>query len=241
MGLVPAYVNIALLDERLTAERLQLRAAPRTPIDRAWTLTPGRRGTAVVSRAPGVRFDLGGVGKGWIADRALRLLGGHVLAGRLRGVSAIVDADGDMAIRTARGRFWDIAVDDPRVPSGELAVLRIGSGLGTRTWGIATSGTSIHRWQPADATDADAKARAPRHHLIDPGTGLPAVTDVVQATVIAESALHAEAYAKAAVIAGSVRGFALLDRAPIRGAVLLLEDGRVLALPNTLALLHEAA
>ena len=77
--------------------------------------------------------------------------------------------------------------------------------------------------------------------MIDPRTGLPAVTDVIQATVIAESALHAEAYAKAAVIAGSVRGFALLDRAPIRGAVLLLDDGRVLALPSTLALLHEAA
>ncbi len=59
----------------------------------------------------------------------------------------------------------------------------------------------------------------------------------MQATVIASSALRAEAYAKAAVIAGSVAGFALLERARVHGAVLLLKTGEVLALPATLALL----
>jgi hypothetical protein len=39
------------------------------------------------------------------------------------------------------------------------------------------------------------------------------------------------------VIAGSGAGFALLDRAPIRGAVLLLDTDQVLALPRTLSLL----
>ena len=97
-------------------------------------------------------------------------------------------------------------------------------------WGVATSGTSIHRWN-VDGTD--------RHHLIDPRTGLPAETDVVQATVIADSALRAEALAKAAVIAGSVEGFALLDRARVRGAVLLMTSGAVQALPQTLTLLAD--
>ena len=75
------------------------------------------------------------------------------------------------------------------------------------------------------------------HHLIDPRTGRPAVTDVVQATVIAGSALRAEALAKAAVIAGSVEGFALLERARVRGAVLLNAAGEVQALPVTIPLL----
>jgi thiamine biosynthesis lipoprotein len=78
---------------------------------------------------------------------------------------------------------------------------------------------------------------AASHHLIDPRTGRPAVTDVVQATVVAGSALRAESLAKAAIIAGSVDGFALLERARVRGAVLVTSNGEVRALPVTMSLL----
>jgi thiamine biosynthesis lipoprotein len=80
-------------------------------------------------------------------------------------------------------------------------------------------------------------AGSSNHHIIDPRTGLPAQTDVVQATVVAGSALRAEALAKAALIAGSANGLRLLERAGVRGAVLLTAEGEVLALPATLALL----
>jgi len=66
---------------------------------------------------------------------------------------------------------------------------------------------------------------------------MPAVTDVVQATVVAGSALRAEALAKAMVIAGTVDGFALLERARVLGAVVLTAGGETLALPGTLPLL----
>ena len=89
---------------------------------------------------------------------------------------------------------------------------------------MATSGTSVHRWNVAGED---------RHHIIDPRTRKPAVTDVVQATVVAGSALIAEALAKAVVIAGAVEGFALLERARVRGAVVLTSRGETLALPNT--------
>ena len=39
-------------------------------------------------------------------------------------------------------------------------------------------------------------------HLIDPGTGRPARTGIVQATAIAPTALEAEVRAKAALLAG---------------------------------------
>ena len=225
--------DITLLDARLAAEGLAEGLLPdkRTGnladesggISSAfeWSLVPGRRGSAIVRRPPGLRFDLGGIGKGWIADRALHLLAAWP--------SAVIDADGDLAIRCAPGRIWEVAVDDPRTPDTSLAVLRLAApgGLPAR-WGVATSGTSIHRWT------VDGRSR---HHLIDPRTGLPAVTDVVQATVVAGSALRAEALAKAAVIAGSVEGFALLERAHVRGAVILTDRGEALALPQTLALL----
>jgi FAD:protein FMN transferase len=61
-------------------------------------------------------------------------------------------------------------------------------------------------------------------HLIDPGTGRPARTGIVQATALAPTALDAEVHAKAALLSGP-------EAAPSRlphGGVLVLEDGEVL-------------
>jgi FAD:protein FMN transferase len=215
------FVDITLLDARLAAEGL-LPASRTGRASSSWSLTFGQRGTAAVRRPSGVRFDLGGVAKGWLADRALDLLTWWP--------TALIDADGDLAVRCAPGHFWTVAIDDPRADEASLALLHLSApdGRCPTRWGVATSGTSIHRWRRADEI---------RHHLIDPRTGAPAVTDVVQATVVCGSALRAEAFAKAAVISGSVEGLALLERAGVEGAVILTDRGETLALPSTLVLL----
>jgi FAD:protein FMN transferase len=219
--LTDGLVDITLLDARLEAEGLLPASRTRT-VSRSWSLTLGPRGMGVVRRAPGLHFDLGGVAKGWLADRALRLLSGWP--------SAVIDADGDLAVRCGPGQGWAVAVDDPRADDASLALLHLSAVHGSRAtqWGVATSGTSVHRW---------AGAGGARHHLIDPRTEAPAITDVVQATVVCSSALRAEALAKAAVISGSAEGLALLERAGVQGAVMLTDRGETLALPSTLALL----
>ncbi len=181
-----------------------------------WRLEASRHRSAILHREPGTAFDLDGVAKGWIADRALALLDRHP--------GALVDADGDIAIRSADGDSWEVSVADPRTPGAELAIFVLpGARLGAR-YGLATSGISVHRWTGPDGE---------RHHLIDPRTGLPAATDVVQATVLAGSARTAEAWAKTAVVLGLVAALDVLDRAPVLGAILLASDGRVLAVPRT--------
>jgi thiamine biosynthesis lipoprotein len=219
-------VDVTRLAERLAAEGgnagREETGRPAGGPAASWHVDLGSSRRPTVVRAPGTRFDLDGVGKGWLADRALRLLAGHP--------GAAVDADGDVAVRVAPGDRWEIGVADPRRDDGLLAriVLADEAGVverGARTWGVATSGTTIHRFGPA------------AHHLIDPRTGRPAATDVVQATVIASGAAVAEALAKSAVILGSVAGLEFLDRSGAAGAILLLEDGRVLALPRTAAYL----
>ena len=187
------------------------------PVSRpTWRLEASRHRSAVLHREPGTAFDLDGVAKGWIADRALALLDKHP--------GALVDADGDIAIRSAEGDSWEISVADPRTPGAELAVFVLpGARQGAR-YGLATSGISVHRW---------ASPNGERHHLIDPRTGVPAATDVIQATVLAGSARAAEAWAKTAVVLGLVAALDVLDRAPVLGAILLASDGRVLAVPRT--------
>jgi thiamine biosynthesis lipoprotein len=200
-------VDVAMLPQRLVAE---LGTRPAAQPGR-WRLT-GEGRCRRVAREGHVLFDLDGVGKGWIADRALAQLGDYA--------RAMVDADGDVALRVGDGSAWQVAIADPRERGADLAALRVPARWHLHRLGISTSGTSVHRWEHPDGV---------RHHLIDPRTGGPARTDVVQATVVAESALVAEALAKSAVILGSADGLDLLERAGAWAEVLLLESGEVVS------------
>ena len=63
--------------------------------------------------------------------------------------------------------------------------------VGLAEGAIATSTTLLRQWRIGDEV---------RHHLIDPGTGRPAVTDIGFATVVARDAWQAEVLAKALVL-----------------------------------------
>jgi thiamine biosynthesis lipoprotein len=78
---------------------------------------------------------------------------------------------------------------------------------------VATSGIGRRSW-------IDARGR-PAHHILDPATGAPAFTGVVQATAIAPTAVEAEIRAKAALLSGP-RGAA--DWL-VHGGVLVFDDG----------------
>ena len=73
--------------------------------------------------------------------------------------------------------------------------------------GAATSGTNGRRWGDG------------LHHLIDPRTGSPARTDLIEVAVLASSATEAEVLAKTALLLGAAAGAALLD-ARARGSFL---------------------
>jgi thiamine biosynthesis lipoprotein len=83
---------------------------------------------------------------------------------------------------------------------------------------VATTGIGRRSW-------LDARG-APAHHLLDPATGRPAFTGVVQATALAPTALEAEIRAKAAVLSGPDGAAAWLPDA----GVVVLDDGRAAVL-----------
>lgn len=91
--------------------------APPPPAARGVWLRAGR-----IELEPGVQIDLGGIGKGYAAERAAELL---ALAG-----PCLVNAGGDIAIR---GGSWPVGV--------EHITLQLDSG------GLATSGRDRRRWQ----------------------------------------------------------------------------------------------
>jgi thiamine biosynthesis lipoprotein len=103
-----------------------------------------------------------------------------------------------------------VEVDDP-LATGATGALAIGTGA------IATSTRLRRAW---------TRAGEPVHHLIDPRTGLPAVSGVASVTVLAGEAWRAEVLAKAAFIAGPDDGATLVTAAHATG-LLVLDDGTV--------------
>jgi thiamine biosynthesis lipoprotein len=133
----------------------------------------------VVRRPPGLRLDAGGLAKGVFADALADMLDG-------RPASAI-DCAGDLRVG---GRERPVYVRGPF--DGELLhTFRLADS------GVATSGIGRRSWTGPDGR--------PAHHLLDPATGRPAFTGIVQATAIAPTALEAEVRAKAAVLSGPDR------------------------------------
>ena len=132
---------------------------------------------------PGMRIDLGGIAKGWIAERAAHIIAKFADA-------CLVDAGGDMFMvgLPAGENVWRVALEDPRDEQATLAVLRVGPGA------VATSSVTKRRWQQGNRV---------QHHLIDPRRGEPAETDWLSVTVIAPHATTAEVFAKSILIAGS--------------------------------------
>ncbi len=145
----------------------------------------------------GVAFDFGGIAKGRAAD-----LAAEEAAARLPW--ALVDAGGDLRLAgdDIPPDGVEIAVEDPYDAAAELLRLRIAAG------GLATSSVTARAWGPG------------RHHLIDPRTGLPAHTGILQATVWAPTCAEAEVGAKWALLAGD-------DVAGRLPAILVRDDLRV--------------
>jgi thiamine biosynthesis lipoprotein len=131
---------------------------------------------------PGTAVDLGGIGKGYAASRALAAMreAWPMLPGGL------VDLGGDLALwgETPEQGPWRIAVADPRRPGTNAGVLLLRSG------GVATSGRDVRRFGPGRSL----------HHLIDPATGEPARPGPLAVTVVAAGAAEAEAHATALAI-----------------------------------------
>jgi thiamine biosynthesis lipoprotein len=158
----------------------------------------------VLTLPPGGRLDVGGIAKGWAADRAALLLGEHA--------PTLVDAGGDVAVSGPQGDGspWPIAVANPLDPEDQLDLVLLSYG------GVATSGRDYRRWK---------KDGRWQHHIIDPRTAQPAVTDVISVTAVAPSARLAETAAKSVLIQGSLDGLRWLDERPELSGLIVLDDG----------------
>jgi thiamine biosynthesis lipoprotein len=174
-------------------------AAPAGPSHAAaWRQVEVDDAQGFVVRPPGTRLDGGGIVKGQAADTLAARLGRHP--------TFAVDCAGDLRIGGTSGQPRAVLVADP-FGGDPIAVLQITHGA------VATSGIGRRRWRGEDG--------AWSHHLIDPSTGRPCNTGLVQVTALAPSAVEAEALAKAALLSGPEGAEAWLPH----GGVIVRADG----------------
>jgi len=180
--------------EHWTGETIRSDVGPSDGVSyRDVELDPARKTIAL--RRPLV-LDLGAVAKGLAIDMAAR---------ELRPLEHFaIDAGGDLYLggRNVQGERWRVGIRHPRVDGALIDAISVSDAA------VCTSG--------------DYERRAPGanggHHILDPRTGESAA-EAASVTVVAPTAMLADAVATAAFVLGPADGLRLVERLGLHGLV----------------------
>ena len=164
---------------------------------------------ALRKRVSGLELDFSAIAKGFAVDEvATRLVA-------LGAKNVLVNIGGELrglGINT-RGKPWLVAVEDP-VPGGDGEPLRIS----LNNLAIATSG-SYRKFR------VDGERRLP--HVIDPRTGVPVESNLIAVSVLATTAMEADGWSTALLVAGPDAGWALAQREKLAALFVQIQDGHI--------------
>lgn len=142
----------------------------------------------------GAGLDLGGIAKGYAADKAIEFL-------KKSGIkSALVDIGGNIKFignSDKKNEGFLIGIQDPNEKSGiSLGAIR----LKDKT--LVTGGIYERNFT------SDGKLY---NHILNPSTGYPVENELLSVTVISENSSEADAYATALMILGEEKGMKLVN------------------------------
>jgi thiamine biosynthesis lipoprotein len=179
--------------EHCTGEMIRTSLEPAGPVSyRDVRLDPDLK--AITLLRPLI-LDLGAVAKGLAVDLAAREL--HALG------DYAIDAGGDLYLagHNAAGAPWSVGIRHPRDEHQLFDSLRVSNRA------VCTSGDYERRSSSGDG-----------HHVIDPRAGVSAAA-VASVTVVAPTAMLADALATAAFVLGPTDGLRLFDRHGVDGLI----------------------
>ncbi len=160
---------------------------------------------------PGMKLNLGSIGKGYALDRCVE----HLLAGGMKdfllhgGQSSVV-ARGSSAERseTESPADWEIGLTNPGQPGHRLGLVHLANRA------LGTSGGQFQSF----------RYRGRRYgHVLDPRTGWPA-EGVLLATVLAPTAAVADALSTAFYVLGWEQSAVLCRSRPERGLIMAVSE-----------------
>ncbi len=172
-----------------------------------WEMVKLESGSRVRLVKPGMRLDLGGIAKGYAAQRAVEVLRDHGFS------------------RVMVGLAGDIVVGDPPPGKEGWRIAVVGERVTDRV-NVADRPVLVLR-NAAVSTSGDAEqfveVGGKRYsHIVDPATGM-GMTALRSVTVVAATGEEADALSTAACLLGEARGRAMLEKWRDVGAV--FEEG----------------
>lgn len=161
----------------------------------------------------GAEIDLGGIAKGYIADRVAQYLSEKGVT------SACINMGGNVVTIGTKpdGSPWVIGIRDPNgTPEQSAEVLKLGDAA------VVTSGT-YERFFELDGVRY--------HHILDPQIGMPVSNGLASVTIIGSRSDLCDALSTACFVLGEERSAAILERYGVR-AIFLYADGTRSAFPT---------
>ncbi len=172
--------DFPLVDPKGPPLQVRVEAVP------GWRLVQIDRRRATARVPAGVELDLGSTAKALAADRAA----GRAAAAVAPGTGVLVSLGGDIAVDGAPPpEGWAVRVTDDHGGGVDAP----GQSVSIRAGGLATSSTTVRRWQRGNVT---------LHHILDPRTGRPAEPCWRTVSVAAATCVDANTASTAAVILG---------------------------------------
>ncbi len=201
-------------------DRIQLRRTARA------VAAQDEPATGTLDPASPLRFDVDGIAKGYIVDRALAAA--RAAAPDAAGIAIDIGGDGVYWGVDDAGEPWRVGIADPGRPLDNgppLAEVRL-SGQAIAASGHRSRGYRIGRRQFS--------------HILDPLEGWPVVF-APGATVVADDAATADALATTLTVLPIRDGLALVDRTPGAAALIVADGGVAFASSRWPALLDGRA
>jgi len=140
---------------------------------------------------PGTKIDLGGIAKGYAIDETAQIFRDHNIN------NFFIDAGGDVFVggQNCFGQLWRVGIRDPRNKSKIIDVIEVTDAA------VATSGNYEKYFEIENKRFS---------HIINPNTGYPQ-KEVISSTVIAPTAMEADALATALSVLGSESGITYIN------------------------------
>ena len=163
------------------------------------------QGRMIRFRRPGMGITLDGIAKGYIVDRASKVLSKHEVRDHL------INAGGDIRTMGTPGKKkqWTVAIQDPHKKRRYPDIIQISKGA------IATSGNY----------EVYFDREKMFHHIVDPRTGLsPELSTSV--SVIAQTAMDADAMSTASFVMEPMQATSFIESLPKCECLVIAKGGK---------------
>jgi thiamine biosynthesis lipoprotein len=166
-------------------------------------------GTSVALGEAGMKLDLGGIAKGYAADKATEVYRKHGVERALLNLGGNIYAYGEKP----GGENFRIGIRDPLGAEGEIAAI-----IKVNDTSVVTSGVYERFFESGGKT---------YHHIFDPKTGYPAENGLVSVTVVCKNSMRADALSTALFVMGMEQGLEFARSHQDIEAIFITQDRKV--------------